>query len=407
MRILILSQVYPPEYAPAGVMVDELCDDLRARGEEVQVVTGFPHHPHGRVYPGYKKRLFLRDPDWDGEVLRTWHLTSERKDIPTRTAVLVSQALGNLVGALTVKRPDIVIVYGPPLLGPSCAALVSRFHRAKFVNVIFDIYPDIAIETGNITNPAIIAGARLAEHLQHVAAHRTVVLSEGFRRTLLEKGVPDERLEVIPLWLDPDEIRPMDRDNPWRREQGIPTDKFVVLYAGTIGLVSGAAIVADVAHMLRDRPEILFLFNGEGAARPELERKAAELGLENIRFLPFQPRERLPEVQATADVGLVTLSPGRGRTSVPSKVLGYMAGGRPVLASVDADSDTGREVGDNGLGMVVPPADARALADGVLKLADDAELRRRLGRAGRERLERAYARDAVLARYHRMLQRVL
>ncbi len=404
MRILILTQVFPPEYAPAGVMVDELCDFLRAQGESVQVVTGFPHHPHGRVYPGYKKSLYLRDPDHDGEVLRTWHITSPRKDIATRATVLLSQALGNLVGALTVQRPDIVIVYGPPLLGPTCAALVSRFHRARFVNVIFDIYPDIAVETGHLTNPAIIGAARLAEQLQHVAAHRTVVLSEGFRRSMLDKGVPDERLEVIPVWLDPDEISPMDRDNAWRREQGIPLDKFVVLYAGTIGLVSGATIVAEAADMLREREDILFVFNGEGGVRPEVEQRAAALGLSNMRFMPFQPRERLPEVQATADVGLVTLSPGRGRTSVPSKVLGYMAAGRPVLASVDADSDTGREVGENGVGLVVPPADPRALADGVLRLADDHELRQDLGRGARARMEQAYARDAVLRRYHRMLQ---
>ncbi len=404
MRILILTQVFPPEFHPTAVMIEELWDYLRSQGEDVEVVTGFPHHPHGRVYPGYSKSLWMRDPDFEGEVLRTWHMTTESRDVASRATVLLSQALGNLVGALTIRRPDIVLVYGPPLLGPTCAALVSRFHGARFVNVIYDIYPDIAVESGHLTNPAVIAGARMAERLQHAAAHRTVVLSPGFKRSLMAKGVPEERLEVIPLWLDPDEIQPMERDNAWRQEQEIPADKFVVLYAGTVGLVSGAAIVAEAAHLLREREEILFVFNGEGGARPDLEARAAELGLTNMRFLPFQPRERLPEVQATADVGLVTLFPGRGRTSVPSKVLGYMAAGRPVLASVDADSDTGREVVDHGLGIVVPPGDPRALADGVLRLADDAALGRRLGKAARVRMEQAYARDAVLGRYHQMLR---
>lgn len=404
MHIMIVTQVFPPEFHPTAVMVSELARALQDRGAEVTVVTGFPHHPHGRLYPGFALRPLLRENRDGLTVLRTMHLLSPKRDIGHRALVLLCQAMANALGAALVgPHPDILITYGPPLLGPMLQAAVSRLRQTRFVNVIFDIYPDIAVETGHLKNPLIIGMARAAEALQHQAADLTVVLSEGFRRVLLGKGVPADRLEVIPLWLDPEEIRPGPRCNAWRDEQGISPEKRVVLYAGTVGLVSGARVVAEAAALVRDRPELLFVFNGEGEARPEVERRARELDLHNILFLPFQPRERLPEVQATADIGLVTLSPGRGRTSVPSKVLGYMAAGRPVLASVDADSDTGLEVSRFGLGLVVPPADPRALADGVVRLLDEPGLAERCGVAARERLVQGYAREAVLERYYHLL----
>jgi colanic acid biosynthesis glycosyl transferase WcaI len=315
----------------------------------------------------------------------------------------LTQALGSALAGLLARRCDVVLVIGPPLVGPNLGALVAARHRAKLVNVIFDIYPDIAIDTGKVTNPLVIAAARMAERLQYWTSDLTVVLSEGFKKTLVARGVPEEKISVLPVWLDPDEILPMSRDNFWRREQGIPLDKFVVLYAGTIGVVSGASIVADAARLLHDREDILFLFVGEGEEKPKVEARARALGLHNVRFLPFQPRERLPEVQATADVGLVTLSSGRGRTSVPSKVLGYMAAGRPVIASVDLNSDTANDIAEAQAGLVVAPEDPKALAAVIRKAREDVDWRAAAGIRAREHLVKAYSRNQVLDRYRRLL----
>jgi colanic acid biosynthesis glycosyl transferase WcaI len=358
------------------------------------------------VLDGYPKRPRTRETLDGMEVIRTWHLTSPSRAIPARAAVFASQALAEAAGGLSVHDADVVLVYGPPLVGPLVGALVAARHGAALVNVVYDVYPDIAVETGAVRNRAVIAAARLAERLQYRAADRTVVLSEGFRRLLRDKGVPDERIAVVPVWLDPDEIGPGERDNAWRREHGIALEQTVVLYAGTIGVVSGAAVVAEAARLLAGDDRLLFLIVGEGAAKDELAERARSFGLTNLRLLPFQPRERLAEVQATADLGLVTLAPGRGRTSVPSKVLGYMAAGRPTVAAVDADSDTARQVEESRAGVVCAPGDPAALAAAVRELADDPARRARMGGAARAAFERDYARPRVLGRYAELLQQV-
>jgi colanic acid biosynthesis glycosyl transferase WcaI len=406
-RILISTQVFPPEIHPTAVMVCELAGHLAQHGWEVEVVCGFPHHPAGVLPEGWTKSLW-RAEDQDGfRVLRTWHVTSSSRSIPARAGVYVSQALGTTAGAMLSPKADVVLVYGPPLVGPDLGALVAFRHGAKLANVVYDIYPDIAVETGRVTNPAVIRAARLAERFQYWASDLTIVLSEGFKQQLVAKGVDESRIAVVPVWLDPNEIQPLPRDNAWRREHDIPLDRFVVLYAGTIGVVSGATVVAEAAALLRDSKDILFLFVGEGDEKPSVEARARELGLTNMRFLPFQPRERLAEVQATADVGLVTLAPGRGRTSVPSKVLGYMAAGRPALASVDEGSDTAREITENEIGVVVKPGDAAVIAHAVSALKKSSGRRLSLGERARARLEREYSRESALERYRARLEELI
>jgi colanic acid biosynthesis glycosyl transferase WcaI len=154
------------------------------------------------------------------------------------------------------------------------------------------------------------------------------------------------------------------------------------------------------------RADVLFLFVGDGQVREECERAAREAALANVRFLPFQPRAELAEVQASADVSLVTLARGRGGTSVPSKVLGYMAAARPVLASVDAGCDTARTIESAGCGVVVPPGDAAALAATLEAMLADEPGRRRMGEAGRRAFERDFGAEAALRRYAEMLEEV-
>lgn len=406
-RIVLCPQVYPPETHPTAVMAEQLARYLVARGWSVHVSVGLPHHPQGRLYPGHPWQLRAREDDDGITVLRHGHLVHASRSIAVRSAVLASQALAAGLGTLAAGSVDVVLVIGPPLLGPLVGGAVARWRHAKFVNVVYDIYPDVAQETGKVRNPALLAAARVAERLQYRLTDHTLVLSQGFKQTLVARGVPEHRISVVPVWLAPDEIRPGPRANPWRAEHAIPEDRFVVLYAGTIGVVSGAEFVADAALQLRDRRDILFLFVGDGEARAPTEHRVRQFGLDNVRFLPLQPRSRLAEVQATADVGLVTLAPGRGRTSVPSKVVGYLAAGRPVLASVDPDSDTAREVRDSGAGVVCPPGSPTALAAAVRSLADDAAGLPDLGRRARRWFEQRFARDAVLERFEAVLTAVV
>jgi len=402
-RIIITTQVYPPEIHPTAVMVRELAEYLVSVGWDVTVCAGYPHHPSGQLYPGWRKRLSERSCRGGVEIIRSWHLTYASRSIAARAATFISQTLGSTLTALCARRADVVLVFGPPLVGPNFGVLVALRHQAKLVTVIYDIYPDIAIEAGKVSHPLVIGAARIAERIQYLRSDRIIVLSDGFKQRLVARGVPERKVTVVPVWLDTEEIQPKERLNAWRQEQGIDAGTQVVLYAGTIGIISNARIVADVALRLRERDDVLFLFVGEGEEKAPAMRRVAELGLDNVRFLPFQPRERLSEMMSTADICLVTLARGRGLTSVPSKVQGYMAAGRPVIACVDEKSDTARELLADDAGRVVQPEDAEALASAIATALDDAAWRSSAGRRGRQALVDRYDRDKVLERFEAAL----
>jgi colanic acid biosynthesis glycosyl transferase WcaI len=404
MNVLITTQVFPPEIHPTAVMVKQLACFLAGRGHDVTVACGHPYHPTGRLPSGWSRRLIQSDESDGIRVLRGWHAVSASRSIAVRAAVFVSQALGTAAAALGAPRPDVVVNYGPPFVGPLLSAAIAKAHGARLVSVIYDIYPDVVIGSGKLTNGQVIALARRVERAQYRVSDRILVLSEGFRRTLHAKGVRPEKLVTIPVWLEEHEITPRSRDNAWRRRQDIGPELKVVLYAGTIGLVSGARVVLDAAARLHDRRDVLFLFVGEGQVKDELERASRTSGLPNVRFLPFQPREVLSDVQAAADVSLVTLAPGRGETSVPSKLIGYMAAGRPVVASVDLDCDTAEVIRSARCGVVVPPGDAAALAGAVDALLADEEARELMSQRARRFFEERYAADAVLRRYAEILE---
>lgn len=404
MNVLITTQVFPPEIHPSALMVSQLARFLAGRGHDVTVACGYPHHPTGRLPDGWSRRLLRREELPGVRVLRGWHAVSPSRRIAMRGLVWASQALGTGAAALAAPRPDVVVNYGPPLVGPLISAALARARRARLVSVVYDLYPDVAIESGSVKNPLVVAAARRAERAQYRWSDRILVLSDGFRRRLEGKGVAPEKIVTIPVWLEADEITPRERDTAWRRRHGIGPETQVILYAGTIGLVSGARVVIDAADRLRDRRDVLFLFVGDGQVREELEQAARAAGLPNVRFLPFQPRAELPEVQASADVSLVTLAPGRGGTSVPSKVLGYMAAARPVLASVDAGCDTAETIESAACGVVVPPGDAAALAAALEAMLADEPGRRRMGEAGRRAFERRFGAEAALGRYAEVLE---
>lgn len=400
-NILIITKRFPPESPATAVLGEELATFLAHAGHQVTVLAGYPHHPFGRLIQGYRLKLIDLEKKNGYRLIRTGHLIHPSSATVIRLLIMLSQCLGSFLGLRYIRRPDIVISFdGYPLLGPLTAALIARIFGAKLISVIYDIYPDIAIEMGKLSNPGLVALSYKLEKLIYHYSDRIIVLSDGFQRNLsTKKKVGPEKIEVIPVWLDAQEITPMGRENLWRQEQNILPEKFVVLYAGTIGLISGAVSIVQAAQFLESYKDILILLVGDGYGKDEVLVKARSLGLQNIKFLPFQPRQRLKEIQATADVSLVTLAPGRGRTSVPSKVLPYMAAARPVIASVDEDCDTANLIRQARCGLVVPPGDGAALAEAIITYYHDAKLRQQHGCQGRNYFLENFEKQKVLQKY--------
>ncbi len=403
LKILIICQYYPPEHAPIGVMIQELGQDLARLGHEVTVITGFPNHPEGRVYPGYRQHLFKVERHGDVNVVRCFMWLSPKKSISVRIWAYLTFGLSALSAAAKLPKQDVLLITSPPLTNGLIAMALSRSGALPFVFNVQDLYPDAAVNLGLIRNRHLIGALLALEKRIYRKASRISVISEGFRRTLVGKGVQPAKIGLIYNWLDAVEIAPEPKDNNFTRSHNL-TGKFVVLYSGTIGLISGAEMIVECAEMLAGDRDILFLFVGEGVTRDAVRELAESRRLSNMMFLPFQPRAVLPQVQSAADVSLVTLKAGMGRTSVPSKVLGYMAAAKPVVAGVDQDSDTGALLERAGCGICVPPGDPKALAGAIKALYRDRRLGQRMGRKGLQFLRRHCERRAATARYARLLE---
>jgi colanic acid biosynthesis glycosyl transferase WcaI len=237
-------------------------------------------------------------------------------------------------------------------------------------------------------------------------AARVTVIASSFRRYLVTtKGVPSSKVSVIPNFVDTDFIRPLEKDNDFGRRHGL-VDKFVVCHAGNVGWVYDLETLIEAAARLASFRDIVFLVVGDGVGRPVLERKASQRGVQNVRFLPFQPFEALPWMRAACDVHVALYRREQAWYSMPSKVYEIMASARPLLASAEPGTDVRTLVEETGCGLAVNPQDPDALVDAILRLYRDPATRAEMGRRGRAEAERAYSKDAVVAQYERLLRSV-
>lgn len=408
MRIIILSQWYPPEQAPIGYMVRELAQAMVASGHKVTVITGFPNHPSGVVFGGYTKRWCLKESCDGVDVRRMYLFTKSNPGKLARVLSFLSFTVTSAWALLVNARVDLIFAVFQPLSVGLTLPILARLKRTKLVLNVQDLHPDVPIELGLIRNTWLINFLRWLEKFGYRSADGLAVICEAFKQHCVTLGAQSNKVRLIPNWIDTDEILPGNRINSFRESLGLSSDHIVVLYAGTIGLVSGAEIVLEVATLLKvEQPFVRFVFVGEGPALLTLKAKAESFELDNIVFAPFQPRKLLGEVQAMADISLVTLRRGKGRTSVPSKVLGYMAAARPVIASVDEDSETASLISRSDCGRQVSPEDVVELASMISSLAANSQLRRQLGLNGRKFLEANYKKEMVAEQYIRFLESVV
>jgi colanic acid biosynthesis glycosyl transferase WcaI len=395
MNIFHICHVYPPEIAPAGVNAQELAEDMTAEGHKVTLVTGWPNHPQGVLFKGWSMRFRHMERTEKGyRVLRCGHSIHPRGNIAWRMWYYLTFALSTFVNALAAGPIDAILCESTPIFGPWTAWLLAKCKGSRLVYRIHDLHPESALNAGILRKGPAYHAMRAMD--TWICKHSDIVatLSETMVDNILRRGVDPRKVVIARHWVDSEKIRPTDRDNPWRRRHGIGPETFVVLHAGTIGYISGAEVIIQAASALRDRQNMLFLFVGEGVLRPTLESLTAELGLQNVRFLPFQPAEDLRLMQATADVSLVTLKPEAGETSIPSKVLGYLAAGRAVIASVRDDTPTAKMVRTGDFGIVAGCQDPAALAEAIRAAADDKDQIDLWGRNARKYFLDQYGREA-------------
>jgi colanic acid biosynthesis glycosyl transferase WcaI len=405
LRILVVAPYYAPDLGPSAPLFTMLCTALAERGHQVTVIAAVPHYPSGQVPAEYRGRGVLHSSEDGVEVIRVPVPSVERVRLRQRLLQFLAYQLG-ATWAGRGRDFDAVLVANPALwTGLPFACLAVLRHRPAIFSV-HDVYPDVGVKLGIFRQRGVIAAvARLEQYcLNHAAVVR--ILSDSFRPALHDLGVPDDKLALVYDWVDTEFVQPLPRDNEFACEHGL-LDRFVVLYAGNIGLSQGLEHVLTAAQLLSHDEHLLFVFVGDGTGRERLMEEAAQRQLANVRFLPFQPRARLPQVLATADVGLVSLQHGIGFGSLPSKTFSILASSRPVIAMVDEGSETWNLVQRAEAGLCLPPEAPELLAQAIVTLARDPQTCRNLGINGRRWAECHHSARSAAKEFEKLILRAV
>lgn len=408
MRVLILTQWYPPEPA---MLLQELAQSLQARGHQVTVLTGFPNYPSGQLYPGYRVRLRQRETLAGVPVVRVPLYPEHSRSGLRRALNYVSFALSaTLMGWWSVPRPDVMFVYHPPLTVGLPAYVLSRLWRRPFVYQIQDMWPETLAATGMFSNQRLLGWiGRLARWI-YAKAQAILVISPGFRQNLLAKGVPAEKIHVVSNWVDPSTYYRAEPDPQVAQELGL-AGHFNVMFAGNMGEAQGLETIVEAARLLQDDPQVQtgqqrpqFVLVGDGIALPRLQELAAQHHLNNVRFLGRYPAQDMPRLYALADALLVHLKDDPlFRITIPHKTLAYLGSGKPILAAVAGD--VADLVDSIGAGVTCPPQNPPALAAAIRRLqAMPAGQRQAMGERGALAAQTRFGRDRLTGEIEAVLQ---
>lgn len=402
MKIVFVNRYYAPDHSATSQMLTDLAAALAAAGADVHVVTS-------RLRYGDASASLPARESIDGvEVHRVWSPSFARGRLGARGlddlgfSVAASVALFRLV-----RRGDVVVAKTDPPLVMVPAGWVARRRGARIVNWLQDVFPEVAAELGvKLARglPGLLLRWLRNRSLRGASAN--VVVGHRMRDRISALGVDPRNIVVIANWADGATLRPVAPGaNALRAEWGIG-DRFVVGYSGNMGRAHELATLLDAAALLAARSDIVFLFVGDGVQKSALVHRAAERGLTNVRFEPYQARARLAASLSAADVHVVSLHPGLEGLVVPSKFYGIAAVGRPIVYIGDPDGEIGTIIGAADCGMRVAPGDAAALAASLVALCEEPDRRARLGGNARRTFEARYDKPIAVARWQELLEPV-
>jgi len=406
MHIVFLNRSYYPDTAATGQLLTDLCEGLvRDHGCRVSVIAGMPllpAHDHLVSVSG----LVGREEHNGVEIFRSRGSRFDKRRFVGRAANYVSYFLTACYAGVKVDRPDVVVALtDPPIIGLA-GWLAARRARAPLVMAYQDLFPEVTVLLKDFHSDTINDTLQAINRFLCRKADRIVALGETMRQRLIEnKGAPADRTSIIPSWADTRAIVPGPKRNAFSEANGL-VDKFVVMHSGNIGLSQSLETVVDAAALLKHVPDLQVVFVGEGVSKRDLEARARAQGLSNVSFLPFQPKERLSESFAAADVFIVSLQQGLAGYIVPSKLYGILAAGRPYVAAVEPSCEVASITQAHRCGLVAEPSNARAMADAILTFYNDRELTRTFGENARH-TSAAFDRALQVGRYADLFREVL
>jgi len=410
VKILYISQYFPPEIAAPAVRVSELSRHWAAAGHDVTVLTGFPNHPTGVVHPNYRSKLrhFVFRERMEGvKVVRTWLWPRPNRKAIGRILSFVSFSVSAAISGLFLSCPDAVIATSPQLLVGLTGWWLARAKRVPFVFEVRDLWPESLSAVGMGNDQSMLHGvlAKVAGFLYR-QSDKIVVVTPAFKDHLIKKWkVPAEKIAVVTNGVETELFSPDKASTSLRQELGVE-GKFIACYIGTMGMAHGLETLLEAASELKTTvPQVFFLLVGDGAEKEHIVARAHSLGLSNLRIVDSQPREKIPSYICASDVCLVLLKRTPVfETVIPTKMLEFMSCARPVILGVEGQAR--KIIEEAKAGVCIQPENAKELTQAIMRLNADAALRKSIGSHGRQFILKQFSRGQTAATYLNILRKI-
>lgn len=400
MRIVFVSQYFWPEMlSPQHIY--ENARGLVRRGHEVTILTAFPNRPSGVILEQYRGKFFLTERKNGLRFVRTYIYAAPTKRIFRRLLGEISFVLSCLLGSFAIDNCDAVVSISPPFPTALSSFILSRMKRAPFIFWLNDLHPETAIQLGVLKNRLLIKMLTSLELFLYKKAKKVVVATKGIGENIIGRGVPRAKVEFIPTGVDTALFDPTESRDSIRNELGLE-DKFLVLYAGTIGFLQDIATIIETARILRNNDRIIFLLVGDGPQRERMVQLSKSYSLENVLFVDTQPRSRLPSYIAAADVVLASLKKWKlFEGALPTKLFEAMAMGVPVVCAISGEAK--EMIRKSDAGICVEPENPEEMSEAILELFNDPSARRRKGERARKYVANHYSRSKTICQIEQML----
>jgi glycosyltransferase involved in cell wall biosynthesis len=407
MRILYLSQYFPPEIGATQTRAYEMAKNIVAMGHRVTMMTEVPNHPSGVIRPEYRKRFRVVEKTHGIEVIRSWVYATPNKTFNTRMLFYLSYMVTTIVNSLFLSKGtyDLVYATSPPLFVGLAGLVIAAMRRVPFVFEVRDLWPESAVELGELQYPHFIRWAHAIADYCYRRARGIVCVTQGIYSTLLAKRLPERKLFIIKNGTDPERYlyvfdKELQEKLGWK-------GKFIVFYAGVHGVGQGLETVLEAASALLPVKHIRFVFIGEGPRKHQLMAHASRRHLSNVEFLPEVSADEIAKYISLSSLCLVPLKRNElFKGALPSKMFDSWACGKPVLLGVDGEARAELESARGG--VFVEPENASAMARAIMELYRKPEQARQMGENGRRYiLEQGYVRAVQARKLAQILENLL
>ena len=409
MRILFLPAYFYPESYSSGHLDNDLYEYFSSLG--IKMLAYVPSPSRGidkSVRTEYRSRKVEKLFDGNFELHRFKLIKEPNGTIKRAIRYLLAVSIQFFKGLFARDIDVIFLVSTPPIIG-IVGALLHKIKKIPFIYVVQDIFPDSLVNSGLSRKGALAWRiGRVLEKFTYGNATRIIVISQDFKNNLLEKEVPEEKIEIIYNWIDTTSIIHIERDKnflitDWNLDPLI----FYVVYAGNFGNAQDVNTIVESAQLLKNDNDIQFLLVGGGSQEEALKKFVEYNKLQNVKFFPMQSAEILSYVYSIGDVGVVCCKQGMGKNAFPSKTWSYLAAGTPIIASYDLDSELSQMTNSNGIGVAINPENAKQMADAILKLKNSKKLLREMSISAQTFVESHASKNLAVKQYVHVLNSIV